>query len=168
MQNPKQSMSGIIFRFSKILEKFHFSISISKLFHLSFTSWSQFPVIFILLSFLNLDLQSFFFHLHFSKRVNGIFFSLSLLDCPKPILAGRWHIDDFEVLATFSPFVYHLISLKLTQNLQESLFSSWLVYKNRFPFWVYFLQSFAKALLLYSSAICQWEISEITLGPGCS
>ena len=60
-------------------------------------------------------------------------------------------------LATFSPFVYHLISLKLTQNIQESLFSSWLVYWNRFPFWVYFLQAFAKVLLLYSSAICQWE-----------
>ena len=62
-----------------------------------------------------------------------------------------------KFLATFSLFVYHLISLKLTQNIQESLFSSWLVYWNRFPFWVYFLQAFAKVLLLYSSAICQWE-----------
>ena len=51
----------------------------------------------------------------------------------------------------------------MIQNLQESLFSSWLVCWNRFPFWVYFLQSFPKALLLYSSTICQWEISEVSL-----
>ena len=33
-----------------------------------------------------------FFNLHFSTRVNGVFSSLSLLDCPKPTLAG--HCND--------------------------------------------------------------------------
>ena len=65
--------SGMIFKFSKILEKFHLSISISSHFDFTFISRSQ--VI--------------FFHLHFSKRVNGILCSLLLLDCPKPTLAGH-------------------------------------------------------------------------------
>ena len=60
---------SVLFKFLRILEKFHFSISILKLFHFTFTSRSRFPVIYI--SFL--DLKAFVFHLHFSKRVNGIF-----------------------------------------------------------------------------------------------
>ena len=67
---------SVLFKFLRILEKFHFSISILKLFHFTFTSQSRFPVIFISLSFLDLDLNSLFFHLHFSIRVNGIFSSL--------------------------------------------------------------------------------------------
>ena len=78
---------SVLFKFLRILEKFHFSISISKLFHFTFTSRSRFPVIYI--SFLDLNLKAFVFHclleksewhfyftLHFSGEVKDIFSSL--------------------------------------------------------------------------------------------
>ena len=80
MQNPKQNMNRINFL---ILEKFH--LSISKLFRFTFTSRSRFSGIFISLSFLDLDLKSFFFtctsrkkwmafllHFHFSIVQNPL------------------------------------------------------------------------------------------------
>ena len=53
----------------KIFLKFHILFSILGHFYFTFTSRSQFPVIFILLSFLDLVFQSFSFHFYFLKRV---------------------------------------------------------------------------------------------------
>ena len=68
-------------KFSIILEKFHFSIS--KLFHFTFTSRSRISSHFNF----SISISSNYFHLHFLKKVNGIF--SSLLDSPKPTLAGH-------------------------------------------------------------------------------
>ena len=76
----------MIFRFSKILEKFHFSIS--KLFHFTFTFRSRFPVIFISLSFLDLYIKS--------------FFSLALLE------KSEWHF--------FFTFYFSIVQNPLSQD----------------------------------------------------
>ena len=66
----------ILKNFSKILEKFHFSISISRHFQFTFHSRSRFWDIFISLFTLDLDIKAFSFHFSFSKWVNQIFISL--------------------------------------------------------------------------------------------
>ena len=93
----------ILKNFSRILEKFHFSISISRQFHFTFHSRSRFWGIFISLFTLDLDIKAFSFHFSFSKWVKLIFISLftsrnewnrfsfhfSLLDFPISTLAGH-------------------------------------------------------------------------------
>ena len=73
----------------------------SRFFFLNFTSRSR--VIFISFSLLDLDFQSFLFHFHFSISISSHYFftctsrkewmafflHFSLLDCPKPTLAGH-------------------------------------------------------------------------------
>ena len=94
----------ILKNFSKFLEKFHFSISISRHFQFTFHSRSRFWDIFISLFTLDLDIKAFSFHFSFSKWVNQIFISLftsrnewtrfpfhfSLLELPISTLAGHW------------------------------------------------------------------------------
>ena len=89
----------ILKNFSKILEKFHFSISISRHFQFTFHSRSRFWDIFISLFTLDLDIKAFSFHFSFSKWVNQIFISLftsrneisiSPLKLPISTLAGHW------------------------------------------------------------------------------
>ena len=96
--------SRISWNFSKILEKFHFSVSISRHFQFTFHSRSRFWAIFISLFTLDLDIKAFSFHFSFSKWVNQIFISLftsrnewtrfpfhfSLLELPISPLAGHW------------------------------------------------------------------------------
>ena len=96
----------ILKNFSRILEKFHFSISISRQFHFTFHSRSRFWGIFISLFTLDLDIKAFSFHFSFSKWVKLIFISLftsrnewnrfsfhfSLLDFPISTLAGHWSV----------------------------------------------------------------------------
>ena len=61
-------------------------------FHFTLTSRSQFPVIFLSLGLLEKSEWHFYFTLHFLGEVKDIFLHFSLLDCPKPTLAGhcRW------------------------------------------------------------------------------
>ena len=58
-------------------------------FYFTFTSRSRFPVIFISLSFLDLDLKSFFSTCTSRKEWMAFFLLFSLLDCPKPTLEGH-------------------------------------------------------------------------------
>ena len=74
--DPNLRIFLILKNFSRILEKFHFSISISRHFHFTFHSrkeWTRFSVHFSLLGKSERDLS---FTFHFSKRVNQIFISL--------------------------------------------------------------------------------------------
>ena len=66
----------ILKNFSRILEKFHFSISISRHFHFTFHSRSRSWDIFISLFILEMGEPDFYFTFHFSKWVNQIFISL--------------------------------------------------------------------------------------------
>ena len=98
----------ILKNFSRILKKFHFSISISRQFHFTFHSRSRFWGIFISLFTLDLDIKAFSFHFSFSKWVNQIFISLftsrnewtrfpfhfSLLELPISTLAGPCTVDN--------------------------------------------------------------------------
>ena len=59
-------------------------------FHFTLTSRSQFPVIFLSLGLLEKSEWHFYFTLHFLGEVKDIFLHFSLLDCPKPTLAGHW------------------------------------------------------------------------------
>ena len=83
VQNPKQSMPGIIFKFSKILENsreislldleafsfhFHFSISISSHLYFTFISRSRYQVILFSLELLEKSEKHFFFT--FSSRLS--------------------------------------------------------------------------------------------------
>ena len=100
----------ILKNFSRILEKSHFSISISRQFHFTFHSRSRFWGIFISLFTLDLDIKAFSFHFSFSKWVKLIFISLftsrnewnrfsfhfSLLDFPISTLAGHCLIQQFS------------------------------------------------------------------------
>ena len=93
----------ILKNFSRILEKFHFWISILRHFYFTFHSRSRFWGLFISLFFLDLDLKAFSFHFSFSKWVKLIFISLfisrnewtrfsfhfSLLERPIPTFAGH-------------------------------------------------------------------------------
>ena len=68
--DPNLRIFLILKNFSRILEKFHFSISISRHFHFTFHSrkeWTRFSVHFSLLGKSERDLS---FTFHFSKRVN--------------------------------------------------------------------------------------------------
>ena len=62
--------------FSRILEKFHFSISISRHFHFTFHSRSRFQGIFISLFTLEMSERKNKFTFHFSKRVKAFQISL--------------------------------------------------------------------------------------------
>ena len=70
--------SGIFSDFFFFFQRNHvdFTSRSRAIFYFTFTSRSRFSVIFISPSFFDLDLKSFFFHLHFSKRVNDILSSL--------------------------------------------------------------------------------------------
>ena len=57
--------------FSRIILKFHFSISISRHFHFTFHSRSRFQGLFISLFILDLDFKAFSFHFSLSKWVKG-------------------------------------------------------------------------------------------------
>ena len=95
----------ILKNFSRILQKFHFSISISRQFHFTFHSLSRFWGFFISLFILDLNLKAFSFHFSFSKWVKLIFISLftsrnewtrfsfhfSLLELSISTLAGHCH-----------------------------------------------------------------------------
>ena len=79
----------ILKNFSRILEKFHFSISISRQFHFTFHSRSRFWGFFISLFILDLDLKAFSFHFKFSKWLKLIF--ISLFELSISTLAGHCH-----------------------------------------------------------------------------
>ena len=91
---PKTKYVRNNFRFSKILEKFYFSISISKLFHFTFTSHLDFPSFLFHFHFSNLISTYYFFTCTSWKEWMAFFLHFSLLDCPKPTLAGHSIIYD--------------------------------------------------------------------------
>ena len=66
----------ILKNFSRILEKFHFSISISRHFHFTFHSRSRFQGIFISLFTLEMSERKNKFTFHFSKKVKAFQISL--------------------------------------------------------------------------------------------
>ena len=105
MQNPKQSTSGIIFKFSR---NFTSQSRSRSFFHFTFTSRSRFPVIFISLSLLDLDLdlKSFFFTCTSRKEWIAFFLHFSLLDCPKPTLAEHCLMrgENYTILGTINKY----------------------------------------------------------------
>ena len=113
----------ILKNFSKILEKFHFSIS--KLFHFTFTSWSRFPVIFISLSLLDLHLKSFFFICTSRKKWMAFFLNFSLLECPRPTLAGHWLLLNPYVLIKSADADYSFTGYKRGIKCLWRRFVSW-------------------------------------------
>ena len=88
----------ILKNFSRILEKFHFSISISRHFHFTFHSrkeWTRFSVHFSLLGKSERDLS---FTFHFSKRVNQIFISLFTSRKKWKRFIFHFHFSNFQYL----------------------------------------------------------------------
>ena len=98
----------ILKNFSRILEKFHFSISISRQFHLTFHSPSRFWGIFISLFILDLDFEAFSFHFSFSisrhfyfifhsrNEWNWFSFHFSLLEMSEPDFHFTFHFSNFQ------------------------------------------------------------------------
>ena len=94
--DPNLRIFLILKNFSRILEKFHFSISISRHFHFTFHSrkeWTRFSVHFSLLGKSERDLS---FTFHFSKRVNQIFISLFTSRKKWKRLFFHFHFSNFQ------------------------------------------------------------------------
>ena len=94
--DPNLRIFLILKNFSRILEKFHFSISISRHFHFTFHSrkeWTRFSVHFSLLGKSERDLS---FTFHFSKRVNQIFISLFTSRKKWKRLIFHFHFSNFQ------------------------------------------------------------------------
>ena len=136
--------SRISQNFWKILEKFHFLISILRHFQFTFYSRSRFWDIFISLFTLDLDIKAFSFHFSFSKWVNQIF--ISLFTSRTSNIHSRRTLPCWPSPLSF-PWIFilkqALIIIRYAQQPCITKSFSWHIHKTGIYLWASFLKSWS-------------------------